>query len=81
MSIGNHTYDTYFFLYQDTVCYNWRFLTSPPDGGFVRNDNFNWFNLMGKHWRFAERIANTSPYTTKGAVIPSVSEESHDQLS
>jgi hypothetical protein len=68
MSIGNHTYDTYFFLYQDTVCYNWRFLTSPPDGGFVRNDNFNWFNLMGK-------------YTTKGAVIPSVSEESHDQLS
>jgi len=54
MSIWNHTNDTYFFLYQDTVCYNWRlaapsstsrrsrFHTSPPDGGFVRNDWTKW---------------------------------------
>ena len=48
MSVGNHAFKTYFFLYQDTVCFNWRFLTSPPDGGFVRNDNINWFNLKGK---------------------------------
>jgi hypothetical protein len=33
----------YFFLCQDTFSLNWRFLTSPPDGGFVRNDNINWY--------------------------------------
>jgi len=60
MSIGNHAYDMYFFLCQVIVFLNWRFLTSPPDGGFVRNDNINWCSVMGKQWRFAERIATAS---------------------
>ena len=29
MSIGNNEYNMYFFLCQDTVSLNWRFLTSP----------------------------------------------------
>ena len=60
LSIGNHAYNMYFFLCQDTVSINWRFLTSPPDGGFVRNDSINLCSVIGKHWRFALRIANAS---------------------
>ena len=60
MSIGNNEYNMYFFLFQDTVSFNWRFLTSPPDGGFVRNDNINWCSVTGKQWRFAEQIATAS---------------------
>ena len=37
-----------------------RFLTPPPDGGFVRNDNINKFKMKGKQWRFAEQIATAS---------------------
>ena len=29
MSIGNNAFNMYFFLCQDTVSLNWRFLTSP----------------------------------------------------
>jgi hypothetical protein len=60
MSFGNHAYDMYFFLCQVIVFLNWRFLTSPPYGGFVRNDNINWCSVMGKQWRFAQWIATAS---------------------
>jgi len=65
MAIGNHAYTMYFFLYQYSVFLIWRFLTSPPDGGFVRNDKINFFSVMGKQWRFAERIAIASPLPHK----------------
>jgi hypothetical protein len=60
MSIGNHAYNMYIYLCQVIVFLNWRFLTSLPDDGFVRNDNINWFSLIGKQWLFAERIATAS---------------------
>jgi hypothetical protein len=60
MSIGNHAYNMYFFLCHFIVFLNWRFLTSPPDGGFVRNDNINRCSEMGKQWRYDERIATAS---------------------
>jgi hypothetical protein len=65
MAIGNQAYNIYFFLYQDSVFLIWRFLTSPPDGGFVRNDKFNLCSVMGKQWRFAQRIAIASPMPQK----------------
>ena len=47
MSIGNYVYKIYFFLCQYSVSLDWRFLTSPPDGGFVRNDNsFCFFGVV-----------------------------------
>jgi len=65
MAIGYQAYTMYFFLYQDSVFLIWRFLTSPPDGGFVRNDKINLFRVKGKQWRFAQRITIASPIPHK----------------
>jgi hypothetical protein len=65
MAIGYQAYTMYFFLYQDLVFLFWRFLTSPPDGGFVRNDKINLFRVTGKQWRFVQRIAIASPIPNK----------------
>src|SRR5450759_1657253 len=77
MSIGNHVYNMYFFLNQYSVSLDWRlaapsstlrrsrFLTTPPDGGFVRNDKVICCSVKGKQWLFAERIATAFPMLHK----------------
>src|SRR5450759_1221109 len=59
MSIGNQTYRLQNIMCLDSVYFDWRFLTSPPDGGYVRND-ISFLFKRWKSWRFAERIANSS---------------------
>ena len=59
MTIGNQTYRLQNIMWLDSVYFDWRFLTSPPDGGYVRND-ISFLFKRWKSWRFAERIANSS---------------------
>jgi hypothetical protein len=37
MTIGNQTYCLKKIMCLDSVYFDWRFLTFPPDGGYVRN--------------------------------------------